>query len=73
VQQDSLVVVPNALVDRSVSGALVYDKFQFQRIGYFSVDPDSSPARVGMPPNVMFLSLPSISQFVARLQSNRKP
>jgi len=43
---DSLVVVANALVDRSVSGAHVYDKFQFQRIGYFSVDPDSSPAKL---------------------------
>lgn len=29
-------------VDRRVEGAGVFEKFQFERIGYFSVDPDSS-------------------------------
>ena len=46
--QDSLVVIPNALVDTSVVGANVYDKFQFQRIGYFSVDPDSTNNKVSI-------------------------
>ena len=27
--------------DKSISSAKVYDKFQFERIGFFSVDPDS--------------------------------
>ena len=36
----------NALVDRSVSKAKVFDKFQFERNGFFSVDPDSTPDRV---------------------------
>ena len=44
--QDSLKVISNALVDRSVEGAKVYDKFQFERIGFFSVDPDSRPQKV---------------------------
>ena len=30
-----------AIVDVSARGAKVYDKFQFERTGYFSVDPDS--------------------------------
>ncbi|KAI0233738.1 Glutamine--tRNA ligase [Lamellibrachia satsuma] len=40
--KDSLDVISNALVDQSVAGAKVYDKFQFERNGFFSVDPDSS-------------------------------
>ena len=35
-----------AFVDRSVRDAKVYDKFQFERIGFFSVDPDSSDKKV---------------------------
>jgi len=37
--QNSLKVIKNALVDISVKQAKVYDHFQFERIGYFSVDP----------------------------------
>uniref|UniRef100_A0A8C9B0I9 Glutamine--tRNA ligase n=1 Tax=Prolemur simus TaxID=1328070 RepID=A0A8C9B0I9_PROSS len=37
----SLQVVEAALVDRSVALAQPFDKFQFERLGYFSVDPDS--------------------------------
>ena len=44
--QDSLTVLRNALVDRSVCKAKVFDKFQFERNGFFSVDPDSTPDRV---------------------------
>ena len=40
-------MVSNALVDQSVAGAKVYDKFQFERNGFFSVDPDSTPEKVG--------------------------
>ncbi|KAK3873045.1 hypothetical protein Pcinc_021915 [Petrolisthes cinctipes] len=35
--------VLSALVDVSVKGAQVLQKFQFERSGYFSVDPDSTP------------------------------
>lgn len=41
----SLAVV-NAVADRSISTAKVYDKFQFERVGYFSVDPDSTKNKV---------------------------
>lgn len=44
--QDSLRVVHNALVDSSVLSARPFDKFQFERLGYFSVDPDSKEGKV---------------------------
>ena len=43
---DSMRAIPNALADRSLAGAKVYDKFQFERVGFFSVDPDSTAERV---------------------------
>ncbi|XP_057212200.1 glutamine--tRNA ligase [Triplophysa rosa] len=46
INPDSLNVVESALVDRSVSTAKVFDKFQFERLGYFSVDPDSTPEKL---------------------------
>ncbi|XP_067448699.1 glutamine--tRNA ligase [Thunnus thynnus] len=36
------LMVSSALVDTSVRGAKVFDKFQFERVGYFSLDPDST-------------------------------
>lgn len=33
-------------MDTSVKGAKVLDKFQFERVGYFSVDPDSTAEKV---------------------------
>jgi glutaminyl-tRNA synthetase len=39
----SLTVVPEALVDVRLGDAQVEDKFQFQRVGYFCKDPDSTP------------------------------
>lgn len=40
-------MIEEALVDRSVYGAKPFAKFQFERLGYFSVDPDSTNAKVG--------------------------
>eukprot|EP01137_Pigoraptor_chileana_P015069 Opistho-2@70532 len=37
----SMVTISNALVDDTVAGAKVGDSFQFERVGYFCVDPDS--------------------------------
>lgn len=39
-------VISSALVDVSVKGAKNLDKFQFERVGYFSVDPDSTADKV---------------------------
>ena len=43
--RDSLKVI-TALVDRSVEGAVELDKFQFERIGYFCVDENSTENRL---------------------------
>ncbi|XP_031700186.1 glutamine--tRNA ligase [Anarrhichthys ocellatus] len=42
INPSSLHVIGGALVDTSVKGATVLDKFQFERVGYFSLDPDST-------------------------------
>lgn len=42
---DSLKIV-NGYVDASLKDAKVYDKFQFERIGFFSVDPDTNLNKV---------------------------
>lgn len=39
-------MVEAALVDCSVALARPFDKFQFERLGYFSVDPDSHQGKV---------------------------
>ena len=40
---ESLEVVPNAKVEPSLTDAVPGEKYQFERIGYFAVDPDSQP------------------------------
>lgn len=41
VNHDSLKVL-KSLADKSLASSRVYDKYQFERTGFFSVDPDSS-------------------------------
>ncbi len=43
---DSLRVVEGALVEPSVAGAQPFERFQFERHGYFVVDPDSTAERL---------------------------
>ncbi|EGC32483.1 glutamine-tRNA ligase [Dictyostelium purpureum] len=42
VNPNSLVVIPNALVDKTVKDSKQYDRYQFERVGYFCVDKDST-------------------------------
>ncbi|MBN1965113.1 MAG: glutamine--tRNA ligase/YqeY domain fusion protein [Anaerolineae bacterium] len=42
---DSLEVIETAYVEPSLAEAAPLDRFQFERIGYFNVDLDSTPAR----------------------------
>ncbi|KAE8293623.1 Glutamine--tRNA ligase [Larimichthys crocea] len=42
INPNSMHTNTSALVDISVKGAKVFDKFQFERVGYFSLDPDST-------------------------------
>jgi glutaminyl-tRNA synthetase len=41
----SLEVISNAKVEPSLAGALPESRYQFERLGYFCVDPDSKPGR----------------------------
>jgi len=43
INPESLKVLDSALCDVSVLGAKPGDYFQFERVGYFCVDPDSTP------------------------------
>ena len=43
---DSLTVLTNCRVEEELSKATENDHFQFQRIGYFSVDADSKPGKL---------------------------
>ena len=40
---DSLEVVADAKVEPSLANARPGERFQFERLGYFAVDPDSEP------------------------------
>lgn len=43
---DSLKVLTNCRAEPILEKAQPYDHFQFQRLGYFNVDPDSDPSRL---------------------------
>ena len=42
INKNSLKILKNSFIDASAVNAKVYDKFQFERLGYFSVDPDTT-------------------------------
>eukprot|EP00112_Aurelia_sp_Birch-Aquarium-sp1_P006551 Seg1720.10 transcript_id=Seg1720.10/GoldUCD/mRNA.D3Y31 product="Glutamine-tRNA ligase" protein_id=Seg1720.10/GoldUCD/D3Y31 len=46
ITENSLTVTPNALIDVTAKSAAVYTKFQFERTGFFSVDPDSTNGKL---------------------------
>ena len=43
---DSLKVLTNCFVEEELKDAKPYDHFQFQRVGYFNVDPDSKNGKL---------------------------
>jgi glutaminyl-tRNA synthetase len=46
VNPDSLEVIRDARIEPSLSDAAIGSRWQFERMGYFSVDPDSAPGRI---------------------------
>ncbi|MEP6593209.1 MAG: glutamine--tRNA ligase, partial [Acidobacteriota bacterium] len=42
----SLKVLPRARVEPSLAGAGPGSRYQFERLGYFAVDPDSTPSKL---------------------------
>ncbi|KAL6740306.1 hypothetical protein Aduo_013673 [Ancylostoma duodenale] len=45
INKDSLTVLYTVLIDKSIAHSKVYDRYQFERVGYFSVDPDTVPGK----------------------------
>ncbi len=45
--QDSMSVISDALIDVTAKESSVYTKYQFERLGFFSVDPDTTKDKVG--------------------------
>ncbi len=45
INPDSLKVIPEALVEKSLLGSEPGTLYQFERLGYFCVDPDSAPEK----------------------------
>jgi glutaminyl-tRNA synthetase len=43
---NSLEILPRCFVEPSLKGAALLSKFQFERTGYFCVDPDSTPEKL---------------------------
>jgi glutaminyl-tRNA synthetase len=43
---DSLKILTNCKIEKELENAQPLDNFQFQRIGYFNVDPDSNPEKL---------------------------
>uniref|UniRef100_A0A914PNN9 Glutamyl/glutaminyl-tRNA synthetase class Ib anti-codon binding domain-containing protein n=1 Tax=Panagrolaimus davidi TaxID=227884 RepID=A0A914PNN9_9BILA len=43
---NSLTVIHNCAVDKYLSNSKTFSSFQFERTGYFSVDPDSSDKKL---------------------------
>jgi len=46
INPDSLQVLVDAKVEPSLKDAGVGDRFQFERVGYFCVDPDTTPEKL---------------------------
>ncbi|XP_061395733.1 probable glutamine--tRNA ligase [Musca vetustissima] len=40
------MAIMNSYADRSLANCKVYDKFQFERVGFFSVDPDTTKDKI---------------------------
>jgi glutaminyl-tRNA synthetase len=43
---DSLKILSNCRLEKELANAVPYDNFQFQRLGYFNVDPDSTKEKL---------------------------
>uniref|UniRef100_A0A2K6WLB3 Probable glutamine--tRNA ligase n=1 Tax=Onchocerca volvulus TaxID=6282 RepID=A0A2K6WLB3_ONCVO len=44
--ENSLRIFEPVYIDKSISNSKVYDRYQFERIGFFSVDPDSTSEKL---------------------------
>ena len=63
---DSLLIKKNCLVEPSLSGAGAYERFQFLRHGYFSVDRDTDPE------NLVFNRIVSLKDTWTKIEKSSK-
>jgi glutaminyl-tRNA synthetase len=43
---NSLEIIPDAMLEPSLANAALENRFQFERVGYFCLDPDSTPGKL---------------------------
>jgi glutaminyl-tRNA synthetase len=65
VNPDSIKVIENCYVEPFIDHASVGDRFQFERQGYFYVDPDSSTGRL------VFNRTASLKDTWSKIQKNQ--
>lgn len=46
VNHDAMTVCTDSMIDKSLTSCSVLDKFQFERLGYFCVDQDTTPEKI---------------------------
>lgn len=46
VNRDAMTICSDSLIDKSLASCSVLDKFQFERLGYFCVDQDTTPEKI---------------------------
>ncbi|KAL1440968.1 hypothetical protein MTO96_009014 [Rhipicephalus appendiculatus] len=46
VNRDAMTICSDSLIDQSLASCSVLDKFQFERLGYFCVDQDTTPEKI---------------------------
>jgi glutaminyl-tRNA synthetase len=46
INEDSLTIIPNARVERSLAHATIESRYQFLRKGYFCLDNESTPEKM---------------------------
>lgn len=44
--ENSLTVASEVKIEQSVAHVKLYDRFQFERLGFFTVDKDTEPGKV---------------------------
>ena len=66
INPNSLEVLTSCRVERSLADALPESRYQFERLGYFCVDPDSSPG------NLVFNRIVSLRDTWSKIQKQQK-
>jgi len=66
INPDSLKILRNCRIEKELANARPYENFQFQRLGYFNVDPDSTKE------NLVFNRTVSLKDSWSKIKQNEK-